>query len=496
MPNYIVTSPTGQKFQITAPDGATQEQILAYAQQQFSKTTPEQTAVANQSPSFAKQLASAAVRPIAKGIAALPLMAMDAGVSARNLLTGKLDFSNSWLGQAKPDAATLPSDTFNQALDHYTLPPSGAGKVAEFVSSALVGSRIPSPQAAQQAPANFVKPAENLVRQATLQNSQNAGYVVPPATTNPSLLTNILESAGGKIATAQDAAIKNQDITNSLARRALGLPNDAQLTQQSLAALRANAGNAYDILRGAGKVTTDSQFMDDLAKVASKFTGTEKDFPELAQSEITDVVKAVGKKEFDSGSAVDLLSILRDRANRAYGAGDKALGGAYKSISNAIENVIERNLSTQGESGADLLKGFRDARQLIAKTYSVEKAFNPSTGNVSAQKLATQLTNGKPLSGSLKTAAQFGQAFPKAAREVLDSGSVRNTDVILGAGSAALSGEPWYLLYPFGRQMIRSGLLSDVGQRLATPSHFQVPSGLMMGTIPPEEQLRQSLFGQ
>jgi hypothetical protein len=34
MPQFVVTDPTGRKFQITAPDGATPEQVLAYAQQQ------------------------------------------------------------------------------------------------------------------------------------------------------------------------------------------------------------------------------------------------------------------------------------------------------------------------------------------------------------------------------------------------------------------------------------------------------------------------------
>lgn len=36
MPNYIVTSPDGKRHQITAPAGASQEDVLAYAQKQFS----------------------------------------------------------------------------------------------------------------------------------------------------------------------------------------------------------------------------------------------------------------------------------------------------------------------------------------------------------------------------------------------------------------------------------------------------------------------------
>lgn len=35
MPQYDVTSPDGKKFRINAPEGATQEQVMAYAQEQF-----------------------------------------------------------------------------------------------------------------------------------------------------------------------------------------------------------------------------------------------------------------------------------------------------------------------------------------------------------------------------------------------------------------------------------------------------------------------------
>lgn len=38
MSEYIVTSPDGEKFRVTAPEGATEQQALAYAQQSFSKS--------------------------------------------------------------------------------------------------------------------------------------------------------------------------------------------------------------------------------------------------------------------------------------------------------------------------------------------------------------------------------------------------------------------------------------------------------------------------
>lgn len=52
MPSYIVTAPDGSKHKVNAPEGATQEQVLAYAQQQFAAKpeTPATPAVAASSP--------------------------------------------------------------------------------------------------------------------------------------------------------------------------------------------------------------------------------------------------------------------------------------------------------------------------------------------------------------------------------------------------------------------------------------------------------------
>ena len=36
MPDYEITSPDGKKFVITAPEGASQDEVLAYAKRQFS----------------------------------------------------------------------------------------------------------------------------------------------------------------------------------------------------------------------------------------------------------------------------------------------------------------------------------------------------------------------------------------------------------------------------------------------------------------------------
>jgi hypothetical protein len=50
VPDFEITSPDGKRFVVTAPEGASQEQVLAYAQQQFSSQKPAQAAPVQQAP--------------------------------------------------------------------------------------------------------------------------------------------------------------------------------------------------------------------------------------------------------------------------------------------------------------------------------------------------------------------------------------------------------------------------------------------------------------
>jgi hypothetical protein len=401
------------------------------------------------------------------------MMAMDMGVSGRNLLTG----SNYQL------PSQMNRESLNTVLPEAKTPQE---KTANFIELVMVGGKLPGPTVESNVPQGFVKPNYDAIRQQTLADSQKAGYVVPPTTTNPTMTNRFLESIGGKVGTAQDAALHNQSTTNALAKRAVGLNEDAPLTLEALRDTRGEAGKAYEVVRGVGSTTLDDATAASLDAVASKFTGSKIKDALGAGNDIPKIVQALKDEPITGDTAVDAMALLRDKADSAYRAGNGQLGKAYKTISKTIEDLMEKQLS--GEA----LDNFRAARTLIAKTHSVEGALNQSTGNVVATKLATQLGKGKPLSGDLRTAAQFGGAFPKAAQEVVDSGSVRNTDVILGSGAALMEKQPWYLMYPFARQAARSYLLSGSGQAGATPQAFNGMSPEMaMRLLYGEESLRQ-----
>lgn len=58
MPTYVITAPDGKELEITAPEGATQDEVLAYAQANYSPTQQQQ--IAKEEPSMGSELARGA----------------------------------------------------------------------------------------------------------------------------------------------------------------------------------------------------------------------------------------------------------------------------------------------------------------------------------------------------------------------------------------------------------------------------------------------------
>jgi hypothetical protein len=257
--------------------------------------------------------------------------------------------------------------------------------------------------------------AQNAQVDAGATAAKDAGYVLPPTQANPSLWNQIIEGFAGKIKTAQKASEMNQPVTNGLVRKALGIPEDAPLNADTLNQVRKNAGQAYERIRGAGTVTPDAVYFKTLDSIREPFVRAAKDFPDAARTDIIDAVKAAERNQFDASSAVDQISILRDKANQAYSGGDKKLGAAYKNIAGAMEDQLGRHLEASGAS-ADVLKDFQSARETIAKSYTVEKHLQ-SNGNVDARGLGLELKRGKPITGEMRTAAEFGGNFPRERSE-------------------------------------------------------------------------------
>jgi hypothetical protein len=258
--------------------------------------------------------------------------------------------------------------------------------------------------------------------QQAVKEARDLGYVIPPTQANPSLFNRIVEGTAGKLSTAQNASARNQEITNRLTAKSLGLPEDTVITPQVLTSLRNTAGQAYDQLGNIGVIMPNKSYYDQLDNIKKPFVATQQSFPNQAPSPVINLINSLKSEFFDSSAAVEKIRQLRTQADDAFRTGNTDVGRAAKQAANALENAIEDHLTTTKQT--NLLGKFRDARQLIAKTYTVEKAANQTTGTIDAKKLAAQLQKGKPLSGELKSVAQFSQAFPKASQATEPMGSL------------------------------------------------------------------------
>jgi hypothetical protein len=252
--------------------------------------------------------------------------------------------------------------------------------------------------------------------QEAVAEARKAGYTLPPTQAGGGVANRMLEGMAGKISTLQEASVRNQEITNKLAVKSLGLPEDTVLTPEVLKAVKDKAGQAYENLKLSGTVKTSPKFIEALDNIKPYQDAIQaaKDFPEELTNPIIKIVNSLKRPNFDVNSAVSKINLLRNDADIAFRSGNTALAKTNKDASKILENTIENHLANTKQT--ELLNKFKEARQLFAKTYEVEKAMNVKTGTINAQKLASRLQAGKPLTGELKDIAEFGLAFPKAAK--------------------------------------------------------------------------------
>lgn len=381
----------------------------------------------------------------------------------------------------------------------------GASPAVQGAASLAGGLGLPVTISAIQSGANKLRSLINPVMQPSTGNpaldvARAQGYTVPPTMANPSTANRLLEGFAGKLTTGQAASTKNQAITNNLVKRDLGIPKDIPLTRDTLNLLRRDAGDAYNVIRGTGTVSADDAFGAALNNITKKYQGAAKDFPALAKNDAVDIVNSIKVSQFDSDSAVDAISVLRSNADDAFANGNKSSGKAYKEAAGALEDLLGRHLKAIG-APEDAIRNYQNARMTIAKTYSVEDALNPVTGNIIASKLNKQLLKGKPITGGMKDVATFAGAYPTAAKEVTSSmPGLSPLDYATGGLAAAATQNPALLAATISRPLVRSTILSRPYQNMMlTPGRPVSPSlmlpglaGLQGGLLLPPEQERNN----
>lgn len=248
--------------------------------------------------------------------------------------------------------------------------------------------------------------AQNAPKNETIERALKAGYIIPPASVDPTMKNRVLESVSGKLATQQLASTRNAEVTADLLRKGLGMADDAPLNRGSLESLRKTAGTAY------------------------------KEVADLSPNAAADL-EALKQARNDAQGWFKAY-------NRSASPDDLAKAKQFRATAESLEQALEGY--AQAANRPELIPALRDARKQIAKTYTVERALNEASGSVDARVLARLYEKGTPLTDELETVGRFASAFPTVSKTAQQIGSpdahnLRSMAALLmGGGGAAAAG--------------------------------------------------------
>ena len=516
-PNGVVT--------VEHPDGATQEQILNFAKAQYGRIkeipepilNPGDTPVRGPVNSFFSGVGSGmadvglGLRQFTADLAgSLPESPMLAGASAQSPLlreelrekrkidapldatgsgtVGKITGNIAAIAPtlAIPGANSLtgasltglglgaiqPAESGGERLAN-TAFGAGGGFIGQKVGTSasnkiaqLLGDRATNRAALQTAR----QPLDDLVKR-----SSDAGFVIPPSTVNPSTFNRMAEGLVGKISTAQGSSVLNQGVFNRIARESVGLPEGVPLSKASLQGIRSKLGKIYEGIKKSDDIIVDDVFRSDIAGIADVAGNVQSAFPNLPVSGAETVGKLVdglNVDRFTARAGVDLVKSLRRESKTLFKSFDDptkyAEAVAKRRAADAVDDMILRNLENTGR--LDLASQYKPAREMIAKTHTIEAALNEA-GTIDPKILARQLNSGTPMTGDMELAARFADSFRSASRATNESFplfSPLDFYTSLGLGGMV---DPTLAAAGVARPLLRRGLLTGPAQRsLLSPS--------------------------
>jgi len=326
----------------------------------------------------------------------------------------------------------------------------------DATTGAAIGAAIPAVGKLAAPIRNILRGPEQTAQMAkAVTAAREAGYVIPPSQARGDFVNRLLEGAAGKISTAQNASAVNQNITNALAAKAIGLADDVTLSPKVLEDVRKTAGGAYEAV--AALPVKPAQAADTLANIPAAPGVDPK------------------KMVFDLRKARNDATGWYNSYARTADPDSLAKAQAAKSLATKIQTGLEEYATSIGRE--DLVPEMIKARELIAKTWSIEKALNPVSGTVDAKKFANELSKNKPLTNELRQIAEFSSTFPKATQTPERMGSLPQfnaTDLAFGGaglGAAAYTQDPRYAALTLMRPSARMLALSPAVQnRLVQPA--------------------------
>lgn len=352
---------------------------------------------------------------------------------------------------------------------------AGGGVIPQTIAGlagSLAGAGVVKPQAVGKS----VQELQNAPRDTVLKDAQKVGYVALPSDVGAGKIPRTLETVSGKFKAEELASAKNTQVTNSLARKYLGVDERTPLTTDTFDNLRENAGVVYQQADDlpAGKVAETTT-----KSLATGGKQTEPVFKTGAQ-----LIEEIKLARDDARSAWKAFNFGTDKPTQARNSAIAA-DTRVSSLENQLETLAKQN------NQPELLNQLRKARKEIAKIYTVEKATNPVTGMVDAKAIGKQLDKNVPISGELALAGKFAKTFPRVNKPIAEQPNPFSIYDVIGASYGAGSLNPLLMGLPIARVGSRYAMESPAfQQRFVQPQYQPITQPFIpyQGILNTEEQ--------
>lgn len=174
-------------------------------------------------------------------------------------------------------------------------------------------------------------------------NARGLGFKLTPTQAQSGLAGRVAESLSSHAKLERDISRKNAQAVDTAAGSAVGI--QGPVTAESLNAAKAPHNAVYDEVASLGSIPTDAAYRQALGAIQAPGSAS---FPGAAMTAMDSLRSAFDVPSFDAADAVAKTRQLRADAGKnikaPFDPERNALGFAQKSISDALESQIERNL--------------------------------------------------------------------------------------------------------------------------------------------------------
>jgi hypothetical protein len=340
MATFVVTAPDGKEYEITAPEGATQEQVLSYAKQNYDKTAPQRSMAED----VGRQVGLSARAGIT-GVTAIPAMLADPLAAGINQVAGRkiMDLPSQGL-QNLMTAVGLPA------------PETGLERAVQVGASAMAG--VPAQAALSGTSAALAPLRQNLAQQTAAAGAggtaaQAAQETVQEATDNP-LASIVAGLAAGTVA-------------GSLGAKGVSAASAKRQPLVTLDEIKRRAQQSYSKMEEQGVYLKPKSVLDTFNQIEDKLTAQNFN-PKLDDhkpvSQVLDKVREMtGTERVSFPKLEQMRSALNDLKGAKEAATRKYAGQAVAELDTYIAQLKGSDIIAGKGNVGTAVKAVQDARK-------------------------------------------------------------------------------------------------------------------------------------